>query len=82
MDVENVIATVVLVILVPELALKDVETDALIVVAVALIDALAVAEIALEAVKRLAVLLVLNSVQELALWDALVTVIMVALVKK
>ena len=82
MDAENVIVIVVLVILVPELALKDVETDALIVVAVALIAALDVAEIVVEDVKRLAQLLVLNSVQELALWDALVSVIMVALAKK
>ena len=82
MDAENVIVIVARAILVPELALKDVETDALIVVAVALIAALDVAEIVVEDVKRLAVLLVLNSVQELALWDALVTVIMVALAKK
>ena len=64
------------------IAAEDVETDALIVVAVALIAALDVAEIVVEDVKRLAQLLVLNSVQELALWDALVTVIMVALAKK
>ena len=82
MDVENVIVIVAQAILVPELALKDVETDALIVVAVALIAALAVLEIVVEDVKRLAQLLVLNSVQELALWDALVSVIMVALAKK
>ena len=82
MDAENVIVIVALVIRVLELALKDVETDALIVVAVALIAALDVAEIVVEDVKRLAQLLVLNSVQELALWDALVTVIMVALAKK
>ena len=82
MDAENVIVIVVLAILVPELALKDVETDALIVVAVAPIAALDVAEIVGEDVKRLAQLLVLNSVQELALWDALVSVIMVALAKK
>lgn len=82
MDAENVIVIVAQAILVPELALKDVETDALIVVAVALIAVLAVLEIVGEDVKRLAVLLVLNSVQELALWDALVTVIMVALAKK
>ena len=82
MDAENVIVIVAQAILVHELALKDVETDALIVVAVALIAALDVAEIAVEDVKRLAQLLVLNSVQELALWDALVSVIMVALAKK
>ena len=82
MDAENVIVIVAQAILVPELVLKDVETDALIVVAVALIAALAVLEIVVEDVKRLAQLLVLNSVQELALWDALVTVIMVALAKK
>ena len=82
MDAENVIVIVAQAILVPELALKDVETDALIVVAVALIAALDVAEIAVEDVKRLAQLLVLNSVRELALWDALVSVIMVALAKK
>ena len=82
MDAENVIVIVALVILVPELVLKDVETDALIVVAVALIAALDVPEIVVEDVKRLAQLLVLNSVQELALWDALVSVIMVALAKK
>ena len=82
MDAENVIVIVAQAILVPELALKDVETDALIVVAVALIAALDVAEIVVEDVKRLAQLLVLNSVQELALWDALVSVIMVALAKK
>lgn len=82
MDAENVIVIVALVILVPELVLKDVETDALIVVAVAPIAALDVAEIVVEDVKRLAQLLVLNSVQELALWDALVSVIMVALAKK
>lgn len=82
MDAENVIVIVVLVILVPELVLKDVETDALIAVAVAPIAALDVAEIVGEDVKRLAQLLVLNSVQELALWDALVSVIMVALAKK
>lgn len=82
MDAENVIVIVALVILVPELVLKDVETDALIVVAVAPIAALDVAEIVGEDVKRLAQLLVLNSVQELALWDALVSVIMVALAKK
>lgn len=82
MDAENVIVIVAQAILVPELALKDVETDALIVVAVALIAALAVLEIVVEDVKRLAQLLVLNSVQELALWDALVSVIMVALAKK
>lgn len=82
MDAENVIVIVAQVILVPELALKDVETDALIVVAVAPIAALDVAEIVGEDVKRLAQLLVLNSVQELALWDALVSVIMVALAKK
>ena len=82
MDAENVIVIVALVILVPELVLKDVETDALIVVAVAPIAALAVLEIVVEDVKRLAQLLVLNSVQELALWDALVSVIMVALAKK
>ena len=82
MDAENVIVIVVLAILVHGLALKDVETDALIVVAVALIAALDVAEIVVEDVKRLAQLLVLNSVQELALWDALVSVIMVALAKK
>ena len=64
------------------IAAEDVETDALIVVAVALIAALDVAEIVVEDVKRLAQLLALNSVQELALWDALVTVIMVALAKK
>ena len=64
------------------IAAEDVETDALIVVAVALIAALAVLEIVVEDVKRLAQLLVLNSVQELALWDALVSVIMVALAKK
>ena len=64
------------------IAAEDVETDALIVVAVALITALDVAEIVVEDVKRLAQLLALNSVQELALWDALVTVIMVALAKK
>lgn len=82
MDAENVIVIVALVILVPELVLKDVETDALIVVAVAPIAALDVPEIVGEDVKRLAQLLVLNSVQELALWDALVSVIMVALAKK
>ena len=82
MDAENVIVIVVRAILVPELAPKDAETDALIVVVVALIAALDVAEIAVEDVKRLAQLLVLNSVQELALWDALVSVIMVALAKK
>ena len=82
MDAENVIVIVALVILVPELVLKDVETDALIVVAVAPIAALDVAEIVGEDVKRLAQLLVLNSVQELALWDVLVSVIMVALAKK
>ena len=82
MDAENVIVIVALVILVPELVLKDVETDALIVVAVAPIAALDVAEIVGEDVKRLVQLLVLNSVQELALWDALVSVIMVALAKK
>lgn len=82
MDAENVIVIVVLAILVHGLALKDVETDALIVVAVALIAALDVAEIVVEDVKKLAQLLVLNSVQELALWDALVSVIMVALAKK
>lgn len=82
MDAENVIVIVAQAILVPELALKDVETDALIVVAVAPIAALDVAEIVGEDVKRLAQLLVLNSVQELALWDALVSVIMVALAKK
>ena len=82
MDAENVIVIVAQAILVPELALKDVETDALIVVAVAPIAALAVLEIVVEDVKRLAQLLVLNSVQELALWDALVSVIMVALAKK
>lgn len=82
MDAENVIVIVALVILVPELVLKDVETDALIVVAVAPIAALDVPEIVVEDVKRLAQLLVLNSVQELALWDALVSVIMVALAKK
>ena len=82
MDAENVIVIVALVILVPELVLKDVETDALIVVAVAPIAALDVAEIVGEDVKRLAQLLVLNSVQELVLWDALVSVIMVALAKK
>ena len=64
------------------IAAEDVETDALIVVAVALIAALDVAEIVVEDVKRLAQLLALNSVQELVLWDALVTVIMVALAKK
>ena len=64
------------------IAAEDVETDALIVVAVALIAALDVAEIVVEDVKRLAQLLALNSVQELALWDALVSVIMVALAKK
>lgn len=82
MDAENVIVIVAQAILVPELALKDVETDALIVVAVALIAALDVAEIVVEDVKRLAQPLVLNSVQELALWDVLVSVIMVALAKK
>ena len=82
MDAENVIVIVAQAILVPELALKDVETDALIVVAVALIAALDVAEIVVEDVKRLVQLLVLNSVQELALWDVLVSVIMVALAKK
>lgn len=82
MDAENVIVIVALVILVPELVLKDVETDALIVVVVAPIAALDVPEIVGEDVKRLAQLLVLNSVQELALWDALVSVIMVALAKK
>lgn len=82
MDAENVIVIVALVILVPELVLKDVETDALIVVAVAPIAALDVPEIVGEDVKRLAQLLVLNSVQELALWDALVSVIMVVLAKK
>ena len=64
------------------IAAEDVETDALIVVAVALIAALDVAEIVVEDVKRLVQLLALNSVQELVLWDALVTVIMVALAKK
>lgn len=82
MDAENVIVIVARAILVHGLALKDVETDALIVVAVALIAALDVPEIVVEDVKRLAQLLVLNSVQELALWDALVSVIMVALAKK
>ena len=82
MDVGNATATVVQVILVPELAPKDVETDALTLVVVALIAALDVPEIVVEDVKRLAQLLVLNSVQELALWDALVSVIMVALAKK
>ena len=82
MDAENVIVSVAQAILVHGLALKDVEMDALIVVAVALIAALDVAEIVGEDVKRLAQLLVLNSVQELALWDALVSVIMVALAKK
>ena len=64
------------------IAAEDVETDVLTVVVVAPITVLDVIVLALEAVKRLAVLLVLNSVQELALWDALVTVIMVALAKK
>ena len=64
------------------IAAEDVETDALIVVAVALIAALAVVEIVVEDAQELAKLLVLNSVQELALWDALVSVIMVALAKK
>ena len=64
------------------IAAEDVETDVLTVVVVAPIAVLDVIVLALEAVKRLAVLLVLNSVQELALWDALVTVIMVALAKK
>ena len=82
MDVGNAIATVVQVILVPELAPKDAEMDVLTLVVVALIAALDVAEIVVEDVKRLAQLLVLNSVQELALWDALVSVIMVALAKK
>lgn len=82
MDVGNATATVVQVILVPELAPKDAEMDVLTLVVVALIAALDVAEIVVEDVKRLAQLLVLNSVQELALWDALVSVIMVALAKK
>lgn len=82
MDVGNATATVVQVILVPELAPKDAEMDVLTLVVVALIAALDVPEIVVEDVKRLAQLLVLNSVQELALWDALVSVIMVALAKK
>ena len=82
MDAENVIVIVVQVILVPELAPKDAEMDVLTLVVVALIAALDVPEIVVEDVKRLAQLLVLNSVQELALWDALVSVIMVALAKK
>ena len=64
------------------IAAEDVETDVLTLVVVAPIAVLDVIVLALEAVKRLAVLLVLNSVQALALWDALVTVIMVALAKK
>ena len=82
MDVGNATATVVQVILVPELAPKDAEMDVLTLVVVALIAALDVPEIVVEDVKRLAQLLALNSVQELALWDALVSVIMVAPAKK
>ena len=82
MDAENVIVIVAQAILVPELVPKDAEMDVLTLVVVALIAALDVPEIVVEDVKRLAQLLVLNSVQELALWDALVSVIMVALAKK
>ena len=82
MDAENVIVIVARAILVHGLAPKDAEMDVLTLVVVALIAALDVAEIVVEDVKRLAQLLVLNSVQELALWDALVSVIMVALAKK
>ena len=82
MDAENVIAIVAQAILVLELALKDVVTDALILVVVAPIAVQVVIALALVAAKKLVLQPVQNSVQELALWDALVTVIMVVLVKK
>ena len=82
MDVVLALLNAVLKAAADRIAAEDVETDALIVVAVALIAALAVVEIVVEDVQELAKLLVLNSVQELALWDALVSVIMVALAKK
>ena len=82
MDVVLALLNAVLKAAADRIAAEDVETDVLTVVVVAPIAVLDVIVLALEAVKRLAVLLVLNSVQELALWDALVTVIMVALAKK
>ena len=82
MDAVLALLNAVLKVAADRIAAEDVETDTLIVVAVALIAALAVVEIVVEDVQELAKLLVLNSVQELALWDALVSVIMVALAKK
>ena len=82
MDAENVIVIVAQAILVHGLALKDAVMDALILVVVAPIAVQVVVELVVEDARRLAQLLVPNSVQALVRLDVLDIVIMDVQVKK